>query len=366
MKSRGKRLLSFLVMILGAFLLLAVAVYGGLLLLGSLTFAPVQDEPVFNAGGRDMPVLGQTLKILSWNVQYMAGKNHVFWYDMQHNAGPDLRSTAEEITATFLRVADVIRKENPDIIFLQEVDDGCGRSGGDDQLARLRALLPTEYAHHASAFYWRAAFIPHPKIMGSAGMKLSILSKYPLSSARRHALADVERPFYVQGFNIRRAMLEVRLPLQGGGELALVNTHLEAFVENSPVMSTQVAQLDALLRGLNEQDIPWIAGGDLNLLPPGEYGRMHENERWLYNPTSEMALLYKNHAVLPTLEQATGPDRARYWTHFPNRPWASGPDRVIDYLLYAPTVEARAHRVLNQGTLDISDHLPVVAEFVLR
>lgn len=339
--------------------------FGALILFGATRFAPVQSETVYNKGGTQRLLPGQKIKVLSWNVQYMAGKNHVFFYDMQNNKGPDLRSTPAEQHATLQRVAAVIRAENPDVVLLQEVDDGCGRSDGADQLAQLLALLPGEYANHASAFYWQAAFVPHPKVWGSAGMKLSVLSKFPLASAKRHALANVPRPFYLQAFNIHRAMLEVRLPLQNGQEFALVNTHLEAFVEGSPVMATQAAQLDSLLRGLTAQGVAWIAGGDLNLLPPGEFERLHENERWLYNPHSEMELLYKNHAVLPSLEQATGADREKYWTHFPNRPWAYGPDRVIDYLLYAPAVQASAHQVLSQGNLDVSDHLPVVAEFVV-
>lgn len=358
-------LLTQIAAVVGGVALLAVAGLGSLIAFGTMKVRPLQDEPIRNLPGAPQVKPGQTLKVMSWNVQYMAGKNHVFWYDVQGNKGPDLRPTSDELLETLAKVAQVIRAENPDIVLLQEVDDGCGRSDEVDQLSALLALLPREYAHHASAFYWKAAFVPHPKVLGPAGMKLSVFSKYALGSARRHALADVPRLPFMQPFNIRRAMLEVRLPLQGGGEFAVVDTHLEAFVEGSTVMQTQVKQLDSLLRGLNAAGVPWVAGGDLNLLPPGEYPRLQAKERWLYNPNSEMELLYKNHAVLPSLADATGPEREKFWTHAPNRPWVQGRDRVIDYLLHSPTVGAANHRVVREGTARLSDHMPVIAEFTV-
>jgi len=359
------RTLTFWIILALLTLLLFMAVSFGIMHALTLRFSPVQDEPIHNAGAQDLPIPGQKLKVLSWNVQYLAGKNHVFWYDMRGNQGPDTRPSASEIAMTLERVVSVIKSEDPDIVLLQEVDDGCGRSGGLDQLALLRERLPASYGNHTSAFYWKAWFVPHPRIMGPVGMKLSVLSKYPLISARRHALADVPRNALFQVFNIRRAILEVRVPVQGGGEFAVINTHLEAFVEGSDVMQRQVRQLDSLLKSLDREQIPWVAAGDLNLLPPGEYDRLQERERWLYNPNSEIELLYGNHAVLPTLKQATGPEQKKFWTHFPNRPWANGLDRVIDYMLYSPSMTMTGHHVLAEGNLDVSDHMPVVGEFVL-
>lgn len=334
-----------------------------LLMARSLRFAPVQDEPVYSDASSLRLRSNTPFSVMSWNVQYMAGKNHVFWYDLQGNRGPDTRPTPQELKTTLAEVARVIRENAPDVILLQEVDDRSARSGHQDQLKELQLLLPEEYRHHASAFYWQSAFVPHPALMGSVGMKLSVLSRCPIRLARRHALADVPRPFLLQPFNIRRALLEVRLLLDDGREIAVVNTHLEAFVEGTPVMERQVLQLDSLLRDLNQRGVSWVAGGDLNLLPPGAYDSLDEKERWLYNPQSEMNLLYKNHPVLPALEQVESPQKRAYWTHYPNRPWSNGPDRTIDYLLRSPDLQVLDYQVIRDGTLHISDHLPVMARF---
>jgi len=56
-----------------------------------------------------------------------------------------------------------------DVVLLQEIDDGAARTDYNDQLARLLPLLPPEYVCHTTAFYWKAAYVPHPRIHGGAG-----------------------------------------------------------------------------------------------------------------------------------------------------------------------------------------------------
>ncbi len=82
---------------------------------------------------------GQKLKILSWNVQYMAGKNHVFFYDVPGFSGPDERPLPEEVREILVEVARIIGDENPDIVLLQEVDDGSKRTDYLDELGALRS-----------------------------------------------------------------------------------------------------------------------------------------------------------------------------------------------------------------------------------
>jgi len=132
----------------------------------------------------------------------MAGKNYVFFYDLLDNSGPDGRPSPEDIAKTLKEVARIIQDENPDVILLQEVDDGAKRTDYEDQLASLLPLLPKEYACYASAFYWKASFVPHPRIMGAAGMKLSTISKYKMTEAVRHQLALIPADPLTQQFNL--------------------------------------------------------------------------------------------------------------------------------------------------------------------
>lgn len=309
---------------------------------------------------------GQSLKVMNWNVQYMAGKDYVFWYDLLDESGPDERPDPEAVAATFGEVARVIADEDPDVILLQEVDDGAARTDGEDQLARLLEQVSDDYGCHASAFYWKAAFVPHARIMGSVGMKLSTLSRYRIDDATRHQLPQMPSDLLTRQFDIRRAIFETRLPVAGAEDLVLLNTHLDAFAQGTDTMQRQVAQTRDLLDDLTAAGEPWVIGGDFNLLPPGgQYEDLGEAQRAYYQPDSELAVLTDAYGSVPSLEEANGPDAARWYTHYPNDPAIDGPDRTIDFLFHAPNVALGDHGVRAEDTLDISDHLPVIATYVL-
>lgn len=309
---------------------------------------------------------GQSLKVMSWNVQYFAGKDHVFWYDLLDESGPDERPAPEAITATFEEVTRVVEDEDPDVLLLQEVDDGADRTDGEDQLARLLEQVGDTYPCHASAFYWKAAFVPHPSIMGSVGMKLSTVSRFRIADATRYQLAQMPNDLLTRQFDIRRATLETRLPVAGGDDLVVLNTHLDAFAQGSDTMQRQVAETRELLDDLTDADEPWVIGGDFNLLPPGrQYDDLGPDQQAYYQPDSELAVLTDAYDSVPSVEEADGPDRADWFTHFPNDPAVDAPDRTIDYLFRAPNLELGDHEVRSGDTLEISDHLPVVATYTL-
>lgn len=332
------------------------------------TFHPddVQAEDVVCAD--DAPTLqpGQDVTILSWNVQYMAGKDYVFFYDLLDESGPDERPSPEAITATFEEVARVIGEVDPDVILLQEVDDGAARTDGEDQLARLLDMVSPDYACHASAFYWKAAWVPHPRILGSVGMKLSTVSRYRIEDATRYALPIIPADPVTEQFGLKRAILEASLPVEGGESLLTYNTHFDAFAQGTDTMQRQVAQASERLAFVTAQQIPWVFGGDLNLLPPGpQYDDLGSDEQAYYLPDSELSVLTDVYPVVPSLEESNGPERASWYTHFPNAPTIDGPDRTIDYVFLSPLLGLGDHEVRQADTLDISDHLPVILDVTL-
>ena len=316
----------------------------------------------------DAPELesGQSVEVMSWNVQYMAGKDYAFWYDLFDESGPDERPSSEAIAATFDEVARVINDEQPDIILLQEVDDGAKRTDGEDQLARLLGMVSDAYACHASAFYWKASFVPHPRILGSVGMKLSTLSRYRIDTAIRYELPQMPSDLLTRQFDIRRAILETRLPVDGGDDLVVLNTHLDAFAQGTDTMQRQVALTREHLDDLTDSGNPWVIGGDFNLLPPGrQYDDLTADQQRYYEADTELDVLTDTYDSVPSVDEANGPDRATWFTHFPNDPAADAPDRTIDFLFHAPTVTLGDHAVRSRDTLAISDHLPLVATYTL-
>jgi len=355
------KFLKIILYIVGVFLGLAVLFYGFVYVVSA---HPEDQEPAVVVCPNDAPVLqaGQPIKIYNQNVQFMAGKNYRFFFE----GGNDTRPSPEDIDITLARLAETIIDENPDIILLQEVDDGSKRTDHEDQQAELLKLLPPEYQCTASAWYWKVKFNIHPKILGSNGMKLSIISKYKISDGTRHQLAPTPSPWVVQQLNIKRSLLDSVLPLEGfDGDLHVLNTHLEAFAAGSNILELQVETVDNLLADLDSQGLPWLISGDFNLLPPGQYEELDPSQRGLYNPQTELEELTANYNVVPTMEEMTGPDKATWYTHFPNDPTIDGPDRNIDYIFYSDLLTLTDHYVRSADTLDISDHLPMLAEFEL-
>jgi endonuclease/exonuclease/phosphatase family metal-dependent hydrolase len=329
------------------------------------TFHPaaIHDEPV--ACAQDTPTLksGQTLKLLTWNVQYMAGKSYVFFSDLPAGYAPDKRPSPEDIAKTLGEVARVIRAENPDVVLLQEVDDGAARTDYTDQLARLLPLLPPEYICHTAAFYWKAAYVPHPRIHGAAGMKLAILSKYWIASALRHQLPLMPNDPISQQFHLKRAILEAHLPIEGAEDFVALNTHLDAFAQGNDTMARQVAQVDGLLAKLTDAGHSWIIGGDFNLLPSAQArAALIESHQGFYNPDTEIAPLYAHYQAVPSYAETSSADASKWFTYNANDPAIKAPDRTLDYLFFAKNVELGQHYVRQSDTLRISDHLPLIAE----
>ncbi|MDP2546731.1 endonuclease/exonuclease/phosphatase family protein [Oceanobacter sp. 4_MG-2023] len=303
------------------------------------------------------------LSVMSYNVQFFAGKQYVFYFDMPDNQGPDTRPSSQDIATTISGIAALLKETAPDIVFLQEVHDGAAATDHGDQLAELLKQLPANrYPCIASTYYWKADYIPHPQIMGSVGMKLVTLSRYKLSDALRHRLPQPPMDIVSAQFYLKRAILEARLPTVGGPDWQLFNTHFDAFAQGSDTMEQQVDIAASLMQKQDRQDRPFILGGDLNLLMPGQLAQLQPSQRYLYQENTELRRLLQWPSV-PSVENIQS-EAATWFTHYPNDPDVSGPDRTLDYLFYSQQLSAHNPEVINtRTTQNLSDHLPVWAGF---
>ena len=204
---------------------LALVLIGALIF--SLTWRPDAREtlPVSCTGTPPTLVPGQALKVMTWNVQYLAGKRYVFWNDLAQ--GNDEAPTLEDMAFSLDEVARVIRDEQPDVVLLQELDDGAKASDYQNQLKLLQERVADLYPCSASAFDWKADFVPDPHIFGSVGRQLATLSRYRIEHAERLQLPVAAANFISRQFQPKDALLATKLPLSDGGQLTVFNTHLE-------------------------------------------------------------------------------------------------------------------------------------------
>ncbi len=181
----------------------------------------------------------EPLKLVCWNIH--------------HGVGEDGRLDLK-------RIAEVIRAEKPDLVALQEVDQGCGRSGKVKQAEELGRLLGMK------AVFGKAMDF------GGGEYGLAVLSALPVWSHQVHRLPGDGEP---------RIALEVRVK-QSSREFSFVSVHLDH--QDEKRRQSQAKHLHAELA-----DRPAvILCGDFNDVPRSETMKVFGN--WQTMPKREPAL----------------------------------------------------------------------------
>jgi endonuclease/exonuclease/phosphatase family metal-dependent hydrolase len=335
----------------------------GLSLSRYLNYHPRQIERLELNNRNDAPLLraGQRIKVVTFNVQFLAGTGYHFFYD----GGPDTVVDRNDIEAVAAAVTRFIEHSGADIVLLQEVDCGARRTAYVDELALLRRSFPTGLQNHVAAYYWKSRFVPHPKILGSAGTMLVLFSRYRIGSGRRYQLPLTPGNPVGRDFNLKRAILEVDLPLTNGKSITILNTHLEAFPKRTNVMERQLQTVLKRLDRLSRQNQPWLIAGDFNLLPPGQLARLRPEDRANHREPSELGPLYERYHGIPSITDATGDRMRKCFTFTQKSGTARIPVRTLDYIFTSLTITPGDYLVPEKEMIGVSDHLPLIAEFTL-
>ena len=342
-------------------ILLALAILVGALLLGVVAlftyltiteFRPKPEEPVEVVDNReDTPLQKKEFTVLSWNVGYCAlGEESEFFMDGGKEVRPD---SAKIIDKNYAGILKLLQAQDPDFIFLQEVDSGSKRSYQKDEVAELRKALQLPSAY---ALNYACNYVPYPlPTLGRVRSGLLTFSDCGITEAKRISLPC---PFSwpVSMANLKRCLLVTRVPVEGTEhELVLVNLHLEAY-DDGEGKKAQTEQLLGFLEEEYKKGNYVIAGGDWNQIFP------------------ETLETYPNtHEELWTPGYLNRDDLSEGWTYvwdetFPtcrllNQPYdpkdnAGTQYYVIDGFLVSPNVEASA-KTLDED-FAFSDHNPVL------
>ena len=195
---------------------------------------------------------GEVLRVMSWN--------------LRHGAGIDGKVDLE-------RIAAVIRREQADVVLLQEVDKHCARSGNIDQAAELGRLLEM---HHA---FGKAIDFDG----GEYGK--GILSRHPLSNPKVHLLP---------GDGDSRIAFSCRVDAPGG-PLTVATLRLDQADDGRRFAQAQVASAELL-----KSPGPVILGGDFNDGPDSRTLRVFAQAPW--NPVPKTGTPSNHAAENPEVE----------------------------------------------------------------
>ncbi|MDD3968120.1 MAG: endonuclease/exonuclease/phosphatase family protein [Proteiniphilum sp.] len=148
-------------------------------------------------------------------------------------------------------LAEVIRKADPDLVAIQEVDAFTTRNGKEVHLARdLAALCGMEHWFFAKAMDF------HGGEYGDA-----ILSKHPFKETEAYTLSGDWEGQRIETRSAARVTVEV-----GGRDIDFVSTHFDHTSDEK----WRILQASELVGILKERDLPVVVGGDLNCTPTSE------------------------------------------------------------------------------------------------
>lgn len=238
-----------------------------------------------------------TIKVMTYNV---------------HHCNPPVKPGVIDIDA----IAAVIKKEKPDVIALQEIDVNTGRSGHINEAEQL-ALK----AGYKSFFFAKAIDFDG----GQYGV--AILSKYPLSGMKVHALPTDET---AGGEHRVLAIGTVTLP--GGKTFHFACTHLDAERNDA----SRLLQIKEIKRLTEESSYPLIIAGDFNAVAGS--------------------------SVINILDE----NFTRTCSNCKSTLLEDGNTDAIDFIAFRSKTEFEviSHNVVNER--QASDHMPVIAVIQLK
>ncbi len=212
------------------------------------------------------------------------------------------------------RIADVINKQKPDLVGLQEVDRGVKRTEGKDEIAELAALTKMDYAFAHNLDYQGGQY------------GVAILSRSLLKNVEHRMFANLREAE-------RRGMLKVEVEVEGK-TVNFVTTHLDYQYEDGRVYETE-----QMLKFLERIQGPTIVVADLNDEPTGAAYKMISAkfaDAWVVSRAKGDGFSYP----------------------------ADKPIKRIDHIFFNGE-NFKAKRAYILETL-ASDHVPVVAELQLK
>jgi endonuclease/exonuclease/phosphatase family metal-dependent hydrolase len=309
---------------------------------------------------------------MTWNIKF-GGARIDFFFDCY---GDRVWMSSEEVQANLQGLLRKIRQVQPDILLIQELDIDSKRSAYVDMLKYLADSSGLPYAAYASQ--WEVRYLPK-KGLGRINSGNAIFSRWPIDTAYRLPLPLVQAyPWWYRLFYLRRNLLVARILLPTRPNFWVVNTHLEAYVpEPDSTRYFQIQLFQRLLDSLTAAGATWIAGGDLNTVPPGtkKLKDFDDNACKNIDPTfvaddytrevDWLLPLYQRYKeVIPlAVYQAREED---FYSHTVNS--AGWWNRRLDYLFtngeWIEGAERQDETKGGMATFTLSDHSPVVGKWV--
>jgi endonuclease/exonuclease/phosphatase family metal-dependent hydrolase len=203
-----------------------------------------------------------TIKVMTWNIRFGIGRGE--WFG--DACGSKAIYTEDEVLANLELIVKRINQVKPDILLLQEVDINSKRSGYVDQLKWI--MDHTDFSYAVYGMQWQAQYIPSDGL-GRLHEANAILSRWPIGPSSRIQLAlRGDQDKLTRYFYERCCMVKAKIEIPGVSEFYAVNIHASAFATDDTKYKHFTAFKEEL-DNIADAGGWFVAGGDLNTLPPG-------------------------------------------------------------------------------------------------
>lgn len=236
------------------------------------------------------------------------------------------------------RALEELRKQQPDVICLQEVSTGWILPG--DPVVEMAQEL-----HMSFARFW------HEENLGIFKTGIAVLSRFPIR-------APEYREFKRHGFWDAKGYMLAHLQLPGGTELQIINLHMASTADES-IRRAEWEELTTFVEPLKQGGAVVVAG-DFNTQPAHPAMTAFATRlgaRSLYDGWKDIS-------------------RMRTWTPDYRDPCGSAVDpaaQLIDHVLLVPGATGKPKVELAGGRIVVpgrpphpSDHCPVMAELAVK
>ena len=268
----GLHLPVFIKILAGLLIACAIGIAGYIVYM-QMNYYRIEDHTALEAGNNQEQILkpGETYTAVTCNIGFGAyGPDYSFFMDTgemedgTRTAGKYGKAISRESVETNTKsAAKELEKLNADFMLLQEVDVDADRSYHVNQKEVMIKRFGDYGNVFANNFHSAYLFYPFSDPHGAVEAGLLNLSRYEIAEAERRSY-PVDNSFVTKFTDLDRCFSVMRLPVEGGKQLVLINSHMSAYDKGGLIRAQQLELLNSVMEEEYQAGNYVIVGGDFN------------------------------------------------------------------------------------------------------
>lgn len=371
-QAETKKRIQIVLKILVGLILLALLCIAGYIIYMQANYYRIEDHAKLEVRNNPKQTLrtGEAYTAVTYNIGFGAyGPDYSFFMDTgemadgTETAGEYGKAVSKEsVEKNTAGAARELEKLGADFLLLQEVDVEADRSYHVNQAEELKDKFADYGNVFANNFHSAYLFYPFSDPHGAVEAGLLNFTRYQIAEAERRSY-PVDNSFVTKFTDLDRCFAVMRLPVENGRELVLINSHMSAYDEGGKIRLQQLELLNSVMEEEYQAGNYVIVGGDFNhALGEAVAEGFPSKQRfpaWVSILTQEemakgiLIVRAENELEVPTCRGA-------------DIPYTKGVNftTVVDGFLVSENVKAEAENI--DTDFGYSDHNPVMLRFELE